>query len=246
MVASLARRRCRDARERSLRAGRGGERPGVRAAARRVRRRLRQRRLRHRASRPRVDRGGRASAPRGRRQADGARARDARRRHGQPANAGGRHRRRVEDLDQGRRARPSARPRRRALGRRCDGLHLLPRARREHRDLAGRGGPGRDRAPPARRRRRTARRPPPPASTPWSPNAWPPTRRRRSSRGSAIPDGWMVVDAGPETVARIAADCAGAGTIIWNGPLGIYEIPAFAAGHPRRRARGRRLARRRR
>ena len=46
----------------------------------------------------------------------------------------------------------------------------------------------------------------------------------------AIPDGWMVVDAGPDTVARIAADCAGAGTVIWNGPLGIYEIPAFAAG----------------
>jgi phosphoglycerate kinase len=45
-----------------------------------------------------------------------------------------------------------------------------------------------------------------------------------------IPDGWMVVDAGPQTVAQIAADCAGAGTIIWNGPLGIYEIPAFATG----------------
>jgi phosphoglycerate kinase len=46
----------------------------------------------------------------------------------------------------------------------------------------------------------------------------------------AIPDGWMVVDAGPDTVARIAADGAGAGTVIWNGPLGIYEIPAFAKG----------------
>ncbi len=46
----------------------------------------------------------------------------------------------------------------------------------------------------------------------------------------AIPDGWMVVDAGPDTVASITADCASAGTIIWNGPLGIYEIPAFAAG----------------
>jgi len=61
----------------------------------------------------------------------------------------------------------------------------------------------------------------------------------------AIPDGWMVVDAGPDTVASIAADCATAGTIIWNGPLGIYEIPAFATGtrdvarasrHPRPRA----------
>lgn len=48
--------------------------------------------------------------------------------------------------------------------------------------------------------------------------------------GSAIPDGWMVVDAGPDTVARIAADCSTAGTIIWNGPLGIYEVPAFASG----------------
>jgi phosphoglycerate kinase len=47
---------------------------------------------------------------------------------------------------------------------------------------------------------------------------------------TAIPDGWMVVDAGPETVARIAADCSEAGTIIWNGPLGIYEIPSFASG----------------
>jgi len=46
----------------------------------------------------------------------------------------------------------------------------------------------------------------------------------------AIPDGWMVVDAGPDTVERIAADCDAAGTVIWNGPLGIYEMPAFAAG----------------
>jgi phosphoglycerate kinase len=40
----------------------------------------------------------------------------------------------------------------------------------------------------------------------------------------------MVVDAGPGTVERIAADCSTAGTIIWNGPLGIYEIRAFATG----------------
>jgi phosphoglycerate kinase len=46
----------------------------------------------------------------------------------------------------------------------------------------------------------------------------------------AIPDGWMVVDAGPDTVARISTDCDAAGTIIWNGPLGIYEVPAFASG----------------
>ncbi|HUZ69966.1 MAG TPA: phosphoglycerate kinase [Candidatus Saccharimonadales bacterium] len=52
----------------------------------------------------------------------------------------------------------------------------------------------------------------------------------RTVANSEIPDGWMVVDAGPASVARIAADCSAAGTIIWNGPLGIYEIPSFAVG----------------
>ena len=47
---------------------------------------------------------------------------------------------------------------------------------------------------------------------------------------SAIPADRMVVDVGPRTCDRIAADCAAAGTVVWNGPLGIYEIPAFAAG----------------
>ena len=47
---------------------------------------------------------------------------------------------------------------------------------------------------------------------------------------SAIPPDRMVVDVGPRTCDRIAADCASAGTVVWNGPLGIYEIPAFAAG----------------
>jgi phosphoglycerate kinase len=45
-----------------------------------------------------------------------------------------------------------------------------------------------------------------------------------------IPAGEMVVDVGPLTVDRIARDCQAAGTVIWNGPLGIYEIPAFARG----------------
>lgn len=39
-----------------------------------------------------------------------------------------------------------------------------------------------------------------------------------------------VVDVGPDTVAAIAADCAAAATVVWNGPLGIYEIEAFARG----------------
>ena len=45
-----------------------------------------------------------------------------------------------------------------------------------------------------------------------------------------IPAAQMVVDVGADTVARIAKDVAAAATVCWNGPLGIYEIPAFAAG----------------
>ena len=45
-----------------------------------------------------------------------------------------------------------------------------------------------------------------------------------------IPPGMMVVDVGPETVRAIADSCRNAGTIVWNGPLGIYEIDAFAHG----------------
>jgi phosphoglycerate kinase len=46
----------------------------------------------------------------------------------------------------------------------------------------------------------------------------------------AIPDDRMVVDVGPQTCERIAADAAQAGTVVWNGPLGIYEIDEFAQG----------------
>jgi phosphoglycerate kinase len=49
-------------------------------------------------------------------------------------------------------------------------------------------------------------------------------------RSDGIPDDQSMVDVGQETAAAIAKDAATAGTVIWNGPLGIYEIPAFAAG----------------
>ena len=44
------------------------------------------------------------------------------------------------------------------------------------------------------------------------------------------PEGWMALDIGPETVKAWAGIFANAGTIIWNGPLGVYEMPAFAEG----------------
>ncbi|TMC49063.1 MAG: phosphoglycerate kinase [Chloroflexi bacterium] len=45
-----------------------------------------------------------------------------------------------------------------------------------------------------------------------------------------IPADRTVVDVGPDTVALISKSCAAAGTVVWNGPLGIYEIEQFAQG----------------
>ncbi len=46
----------------------------------------------------------------------------------------------------------------------------------------------------------------------------------------AIPDGWMGLDIGPQTVGDFAAALAGAATVFWNGPMGVFELAPFAAG----------------
>ncbi|MGB3473171.1 MAG: phosphoglycerate kinase [Mycobacterium sp.] len=46
----------------------------------------------------------------------------------------------------------------------------------------------------------------------------------------AIPDGTMGLDIGPGSVERFAALLGNAKTIFWNGPMGVFEFPAFAAG----------------
>jgi phosphoglycerate kinase len=45
-----------------------------------------------------------------------------------------------------------------------------------------------------------------------------------------IPDDLMIVDLGPETRARYTASLAGAATVFWNGPMGVFEVEEFAAG----------------
>jgi phosphoglycerate kinase len=45
-----------------------------------------------------------------------------------------------------------------------------------------------------------------------------------------IPDGVEGVDIGPETAATYSSECAAARTILWNGPMGIFEDPRFATG----------------
>ncbi len=45
-----------------------------------------------------------------------------------------------------------------------------------------------------------------------------------------IPDGWEGMDIGPQTQALFAAEIANAATVVWNGPMGVFEFPNFADG----------------
>lgn len=45
-----------------------------------------------------------------------------------------------------------------------------------------------------------------------------------------VPAGWRILDIGPKTVATFESALKGAKTVTWNGPLGVFEMPAFAAG----------------
>ena len=65
----------------------------------------------------------------------------------------------------------------------------------------------------------------------------PPTLPTRSTNptnqtvsANAIPDGWMGLDNGPESTKMIQAELADCKTIIWNGPMGVFEFDKFAAG----------------
>lgn len=48
--------------------------------------------------------------------------------------------------------------------------------------------------------------------------------------GNDIEDGWMALDIGPATIKAYAAEIASAKTVVWNGPMGCFEMPNFAAG----------------
>jgi len=50
------------------------------------------------------------------------------------------------------------------------------------------------------------------------------------TQAMAVPDGWIGVDIGPRTELLFADKIKGAKTIFWNGPVGIFETPAFASG----------------
>jgi phosphoglycerate kinase len=45
-----------------------------------------------------------------------------------------------------------------------------------------------------------------------------------------VPAGWRILDIGPKTVAEFDKVIADAGTVVWNGPMGVFEFDAFAKG----------------
>jgi phosphoglycerate kinase len=45
-----------------------------------------------------------------------------------------------------------------------------------------------------------------------------------------VEDGWSILDVGPETVKEFSAMVASAGTVVWNGPMGVFEMAPFAKG----------------
>jgi len=49
-------------------------------------------------------------------------------------------------------------------------------------------------------------------------------------RAGEIPDGWEGLDIGPETAKQYAAIVGRAKTVVWNGPMGVFEMPPFDAG----------------
>ena len=52
----------------------------------------------------------------------------------------------------------------------------------------------------------------------------------KESNGVEVPDGWMGLDIGPRSRELYAAAVSGAGTVLWNGPMGAFELEPFAAG----------------
>ncbi|MGQ9554929.1 MAG: phosphoglycerate kinase [Anaerolineae bacterium] len=54
--------------------------------------------------------------------------------------------------------------------------------------------------------------------------------RSRVVAASAVPLGWRVLDIGPRTVEQYAGQLRPAKTVVWNGPMGVFEFPKFAQG----------------
>jgi phosphoglycerate kinase len=54
--------------------------------------------------------------------------------------------------------------------------------------------------------------------------------KRKTVSADAVPTGWRVLDIGPETVRRFSDEIGKAKLLIWNGPMGVFELQPFAEG----------------
>ena len=54
--------------------------------------------------------------------------------------------------------------------------------------------------------------------------------KRKVTAADAVEAGWRVLDIGPQTVDLYASRIRGAKTVVWNGPMGVFEFPPFAQG----------------
>jgi phosphoglycerate kinase len=52
----------------------------------------------------------------------------------------------------------------------------------------------------------------------------------RTVPATEVPDGWMILDIGPESAASFAKELGAMGTVVWNGPMGVFEVPPFDQG----------------
>jgi len=53
---------------------------------------------------------------------------------------------------------------------------------------------------------------------------------RRTLPSDQVPEGWMGLDIGPQTAALYAGEVRGARLVLWNGPMGVFEMKPFAEG----------------
>ena len=148
---------------------------------------------------------------------------------GRSGAAGGGGGRRRQGLDQARAARQPDRQGRHAGDRRGHGEHLPRRAGDRRRQVALRARPGR------RPRARSWRRPKAAGCAILLPADVVVAREFKAGAAheivpaNACPPDAMILDAGPAAIAAIAAAFAEARTLVWNGPLGAFEIPPFNA-----------------
>jgi 3-phosphoglycerate kinase len=54
--------------------------------------------------------------------------------------------------------------------------------------------------------------------------------QRQTVDAGAVPAGWRILDMGPRTIALFKQRLQGAKTVVWNGPMGVFEMAPFAAG----------------